>query len=250
MGHTARMGISKVDERARAWAVHALTLSGFAFAMLATLALIDGAIAWMWLWLGVAMLIDGVDGSLARRARVREILPWFDGGIVDIVVDYLTWTFIPAVFMALHLPLGPAPVPALLAIVVLTSSMFCYANAHWKSTDHYFVGFPAAWNVAAVAMYVLGLPAWANIAVTLTLVVLTLVPTHYTHPFRVQRFRALNIAAILLWVLATGALVALAPLRPWWLLALFWLGGGWFLVSGVLRDLTGAAKAPHHEAIA
>ncbi|WP_297739846.1 phosphatidylcholine/phosphatidylserine synthase [uncultured Tessaracoccus sp.] len=237
------MAFSNSADRARAWAVHALTLSGFVFAMLATVALIEGRIAWMWLWLAIAMMIDGVDGTLARRARVKEVLPWFDGGVVDIVVDYLTWTFIPAVFMAIHLPMGPKPVPELLAIVVLISSMFCYANANWKSTDHYFVGFPAAWNVVAVAMYVLATPGWANIVITLVLAVLTLVPTHYTHPFRVRKFMAINIAAILTWVVATGALVALHPVRPTWLLVLFWLGGGWFLVSGMLRDVRGRTKA-------
>lgn len=237
-------------DRARAWAVHAFTLSGVAFALLAMIALIDGQVQWMWLWLGIAMMVDGVDGFFARRARVKEVLPWFDGGVVDIAVDYLTWTFIPAMFMVLHLPLGPRPIALALAVVILASSMFCYANAHWKSTDNYFVGFPAAWNIVAVAMYVLATPGWANIVITLGLVILTLVPTHYTHPFRVQRFMAINIAAILVWVVATGALVALHPHRPVSLLVAFWIGGGWFLISGVLRDLAGRAKSSGNHVVA
>ncbi len=240
--HTGRMIDWGPRARIRAWGVHAFTLTGMAWALLAMVALLDGHVAWMWLWLGVAMMIDGVDGFLARRAHVKSVLPWFDGGLVDIVVDYLTWTFIPALFMLLHLPMGPRPVAIVLTVLVLTSSMFCYANANWKSTDHYFVGFPAAWNVVAVAMYVLGTPGWLNVCVVLVLAVLTLVPTHYTHPFRVRRLMALNIAAILVWVAATGWLVAVHPERPLGALVAFWLGGGWFLVSGLLRDLTGGVR--------
>lgn len=230
-------------ERAKAWAVHAFTLSGLLWATLATLALIEGDLKMMWLWLGVAMMVDGVDGFFARRARVKEVLPWFDGGIVDITVDYLTWTFIPAIFMLLHLPLGPRPLAVALVATVLISSMFCYANEHWKSSDNYFVGFPAAWNVVAVVMWLFAFPIWANVLTIVVLAVLTLVPTHYTHPFRVRRFMAINIAAICVWVVATGWLVALHPVRPWWLLAAFWLGGGWFAATCVLRDLAGRRRA-------
>lgn len=241
------MNSNSRKEQACAWACHAFTLTGFVFAMLATLALFKGHIGWMWLWLGVAMMVDGVDGNLARRAKVKEVLPWFDGTIVDIVVDYLTWTFIPVVFMTMYLPMGP--VPEIIAVVILVSSMFCYANSNWKSTDYYFVGFPAAWNVVAVTMYVLGTPGWVNVVATIILAILTVVPTHYTHPFRVERFKFLNIAAVLLWVGATGGLVYLYPAHPLWLMVMFWVGGGWLVASGVLRDLAGRAKAARNGAV-
>lgn len=229
------------SQRLTAWAVHAFTLSGLAFALLAILALFEGQITLMWLWLGIAMLVDAVDGTLARKARVKDVVPWFDGGIVDIAVDYLTWTFIPALFMYLYLPLGPGALAMVLTVLVLVSSMFCYANENWKSTDYYFVGFPAAWNVVAVVMYVLGTGALFNVLATLFLVVLTLTPTYYTHPFRVRKNMALNIASILLWVLATAGLVALAPERPIWLLAIFWVSGGWFVATCMWRTFTGQA---------
>jgi len=185
------------------------------------------------------LVVDGVDGTLARRARVSEIIPWFDGGIVDIVVDYLTWTFIPAVFMYVALPMGPRPLAGLLMALVLSSSMFCYANKQWKSTDYYFVGFPAAWNIVALMFYVLQTPGVFNIIVTLIFVVLTLVPTHYAHPARVKRFRALNIGAVAVWFLATCWLVAIYPHRPLSLVAVLIVSGGWFLLAGVLRSIRG-----------
>jgi len=162
---------------------------------------------------------------------------------VDIVVDYLTWTFIPAVFMYVALPMGPRPLAGLLMALVLSSSMFCYANKQWKSTDYYFVGFPAAWNIVALMFYVLQTPAVFNIIVTLIFVVLTLVPTHYAHPARVKRFRALNIGAVAVWFLATCWLVAIYPHRPLSAVAVLIVSGGWFLLAGVLRSIRGAESA-------
>lgn len=225
-----------------AWLVHAFTLTGLAWATLAVLALIEGDYRAMWLWLGVALVVDAVDGTLARAAKVKDVLPWFDGGIVDIAVDYLTWTFIPALFMYLVLPLGPQPVALGLLILILVSSMFCYANENWKSSDYYFVGFPAAWNIVAVSMYVLGTGAIFNTIAVLVLAVLTLTPTYYTHPFRVKRFMAANLAAITVWIAATAALVALAPEHPLWLLAAFWVAGGWFITTCAWRTLVGTKR--------
>lgn len=229
-------------QRAAAWFVHAFTLSGLAWATLATLALIEGDYTAMWLWLGVALVVDSVDGTMARKARVKEVLPWFDGGIVDIAVDYLTWTFIPALFMYLALPLGPKPLALALVILILVSSMFCYANQHWKSSDYYFVGFPAAWNIVAVFMYVIGTGAIFNVIAVLVLAVLTLTPTYYTHPFRVKRFMVVNIAAITLWLAATAYLVALAPDRPLWALIAFWVTGGWFALTCAWRTIAGTDR--------
>ena len=238
-----------------AWSVHALTMSGLVFASLAMLSVIHDEIRWMWLWLALAMIVDGVDGTCARRARVKEVIPWFDGGVLDILIDYLTWTFIPALFMYLRLPLGPKPVAGALMILVLVSSTFCYANEGEKSTDNYFVGFPAAWNIVAVMMWVLALPGWLNIALTILLSILTLVPTHYVHPARVARFRALNIAAVGVWLVGTVWLVAvhpdppigvlpnlptaIQPDRPIAALVMSVGGGVWLLVAGALRTARG-----------
>ncbi len=226
--------------RAAAWAVHALTMSGLPLAFLAILALIRDETGWMWLWLALAMLIDGVDGTCARRARVKDVIPWFDGSVVDIVVDYLTWTFIPALFMYLHLPLGPAPVAGVLTVTVLVSSLFCYANEGEKSSDNYFVGFPAAWNIVAVMLWALGTPAVINVVVTLLFVVLTLVPTHYVHPARVKRLRVVNITAVGVWLAGTAWLVTVHPVRPLAAVVLSLGGGAWLLLVGALRSARGA----------
>ena len=138
-----------------AWGVHLFTISGLVWATLALFAILNNNTPMMWLWLVIALIVDGVDGTLARKVGVREVIPWFDGGVVDNLVDYLTWTFLPALFMALHLPFGPQPMPVIMMIVIIVSSLFCYANDGEKSNDNYFVGFPAAWNCVAIVMYVL-----------------------------------------------------------------------------------------------
>ena len=217
-----------------AWAVHAFTMSGLIWASLAAVALIEGRIQMMWLWLGVALIVDGLDGTLARKTCVKQIIPWFDGSVLDNVVDYLTWTFLPALFMYLYLPFGSTTIALVAMIVATVSSVFCYANEGEKSADSYFVGFPAAWNVVAVTMYVMQTPPLVNIIITIALAVLTLAPLHFTHPMRVKKLRIWNIVASVVWIASVGVLVAM-PSRPIWAIVSFWASGAWFLLSGIAR---------------
>ena len=245
------------SDQVRAWAVHALTLSGLVWATLATVALLDGNPHWMWLWLGVALIVDGIDGNLARKYRVKEVVSWFSGTTVDNVVDYLTWTAIPVLFMFLYLPLGPRPLAITLAIVVLVSSMFCYANEAAKSKDNYFVGFPAAWNIVAVLLWVWQAPMWVCVVGIVFFSAMTLVPLHYTHPFRVERGRTGNIIATFMWIVTTGALVynaaanvstmdGLVSPMDWYpdsvsygLVAVNVAAGAWLVLGGLRRTFTG-----------
>jgi len=225
-----------------AWAVHAFTISGLVWATLALFAMLNNNIPMMWLWFVIALIVDGVDGTLARKVGVRQVIPWFDGGVVDNLVDYLTWTFLPALFMAMCLPFGPKPLPVIMMVIIIVSSVFCYANDGEKSNDNYFVGFPAAWNCVAIVMYVLQTPAWVNIAATIFLAIMTIVPLHYTHPARVKRFQIPNILGAAAWIAACAYLVVFYPVQPLWTLILFWVGGGWFMIAGFIRTATGEDK--------
>lgn len=232
------------EDRAKAWAVHAFTLTGLVWATLAAVALADGQPHWMWLWLGIALVVDGVDGNLARKFRVKEVVPWFNGTVVDHVVDYLTWTAIPAAFMVAYLPLGPRPLAVFLAVVVLVSSMFCYANEAAKSRDNYFVGFPAAWNIVAVLLWVWNAPMAVCVTAIVLFSAMTLVPLYYTHPFRVERGKAGNIAATFVWIATTGVLIAIEPSTPVEfppelrlpVVVVNIAAGAWLIVGGVRRS--------------
>lgn len=221
---------STLTHRILAWAVHGFTLTGAVWASLAALALIDGRIQAMWLWLGIALIVDGVDGTLARKADVLRHAPMFDGRTLDNIVDFLTWSFLPAVFMFKFLPLGPPTIALVLFILIVVSSLFCYCNLALKTDDYYFAGFPAAWNIVAMFMWLLGTGPAVNITTIVILAALTVSPLTFVHPFRVKLAMPVNIAAALTWMGATVALVMNHPQRPilawvlWWV-AVAWLGG-------------------------
>lgn len=226
-------------QKAMAWGAHAFTLTGVLWAILAAIALSEGRILDMWLWLGVALIVDAVDGSIARAVHVRDHAPSFDGTALDLVVDYLTWTFLPAIFMYVYIPLGSKPIAIATVAVICISSMFCYCNVAMKTPDHYFMGFPAAWNVVAVIMWIFQTGPVFNVIASLVLSILTLAPITFVHPFRVGRLRFPNIIAALTWVATTAVLTALVPVRPLWLTTLWWICGLWILTVSAVRTIQG-----------
>lgn len=238
-GTIARMP-TPLSHRARvllAWAVHLFTMTGVAWACLAVVALFDGEIARMWLWLGIALVVDGIDGTLARKADVKTYAPGFDGTVLDVMVDYLTWTFIPALFMYLHVPFGPPWMAVAMFVLVCASSVFCYCNVSLKTPDYYFMGFPAAWNVVAVVAWVLGTGQVFNVTVTIVLSVLTVAPLAFVHPFRVARLMPVNVIAAFGWIAATAVLVARHPERDIVVEVLWWACGGWLMLISAYRTV-------------
>ena len=148
--------------RLKAWGAHGFTATGVVLAFLATLALLDNQPKACLLWLGLALIVDGVDGSLARRVNVQTVLPSFDGSVLDLVIDYLTYVFIPALFIYRYIAL-PDFTPLFTVSVILVSSLFCFCNVNMKSKDNYFQGFPAAWNVVALCVYIIQPAAWITL---------------------------------------------------------------------------------------
>ena len=180
--------------------VHLYTASGSVLALLIVLAAFEGE-AVTALWLGLATLfIDGTDGLLARRMRVKETIPWFDGARLDDIVDYLTYVFAPLVLLWTTgaLPHGPAGW-ALAALPLLASSyQFCRVDA--KTDDNTFLGFPSYWNVVAFYAVVLDLGRPAVAAVLVICSVLVFVPVRYLYPSRTQALRTLSLVLTAVWV--------------------------------------------------
>ncbi len=219
--------------RLRAFFVHLLTASGGACALLALLAAADGEWVSMFAWLGLALFIDGIDGTLARKARVAEILPRWSGDILDFIVDFTTYVFVPAYALAAG-GLLPDRLAAPLAAAIVVSGAIYFADREMKTAGNFFRGFPALWNAAAFHLFVLDLAPFVAALVVMALVVLTFVPLRFVHPFRVAQYRALNILALVLW--SALGLYALArgldpgPLAAWMFAAL----GLYFFVVGFL----------------
>jgi len=217
-----------------AFAVHIFTASGAACALLALLAAASGSWALMFFWLGVAVVIDGVDGTFARRLRVAEVLPRWSGELLDFVVDYATYVFVPA-FAVTASGLLPRLAALPLGLLISVTGALYFADRRMKTADSYFRGFPALWNVAAFYLFLLEPPPWAAAATIVVLAAATFAPIHFVHPVRVPRWRTLNLAALALWgLLALYALICnLAP--PAWVGAALGAIAIYFVIVGLLR---------------
>ena len=195
----------------RSWTVHAYTATGTVLALLIVLAAVEGDVARA-LWLGLAaLLIDGTDGMLARRFDVKERLPWFDGALLDNIVDYLTYVFAPMVLLLQsgYLPDGALGTAVAALPLIASSYQFCRVDA--KTDDHFFLGFPSYWNV--VAFYAIAMELSPAVVSTIVLVcsALVLVPIGYIYPSRMLVLRTPTLVLSALWLVLYGAIVAQLP---------------------------------------
>ena len=194
--------------RAAAYAVHAFTASGAIAAMLSMLAAAAGDWTMMFAWLGLTLVIDGADGPLARLADTHRALPRFSGDIMDWVIDYITYVFIPA-FVLLTAPLLPDGFAWAAAAAVLVTGAFYFSDTSQKTDGYYFRGFPAVWNIVLLYLFLWDASPWFNLALVLVLAALTFVPIDFVHPTRVKRWRTVTLAVTLLaLILAVWAVAA------------------------------------------
>ncbi len=184
--------------RAAGFSVHMFTASGGAVALLALYAAIERDFAGCFAWLGLALFIDGIDGTLARAARVTETAATIDGVVLDLVVDFLTYVLVPVVALW-RSDLMPTPVAFWMGLLVTIASALYFADTRMKTGDHWFRGFPALWNVFVLYLFVLRAPWQVNAALTLAATAMMFAPVVFVHPLRVVKLRALTIAATFAW---------------------------------------------------
>jgi phosphatidylcholine synthase len=184
--------------RATAFSVHIFTAMGAGVALLALLEAVREHWAAMFGWLGVALVIDALDGPIARRLDVVRVQPNWSGEVLDLVVDFVTYVFVPGYAITASGLLLPVAAPLLGAGVVVSGALY-FADRRMKAADNHFRGFPALWNAAAFYLFLLHLsPALSSLAVA-ALIVLTFVPVHVLHPVRVVRWRGLTLSLIGIW---------------------------------------------------
>ncbi len=224
--------------RAAGWFLHLYTASGSVLALLTVSAAVEGnTVRALWILLA-ALVVDGTDGILARRLRVKETIPTFDGARLDDIVDYITYAFAPMVLLWVggYLPTG-TPGLVLAAVPLIASSyQFCRTDA--KTDDHFFLGFPSYWNVVAFYVVVLGLSHTVTVVVLLLCAALVFVPIKYVYPSRTNSFRLLNLTLAGLW-LVLYALVLLGFPDP--ADVVVWLSLGYvayYLVMSVYLTVT------------
>lgn len=184
--------------------VHFFTALGIVCGLQALLAAIGGAWTAVFWWLGLALVIDGVDGTFARMAKVKTNLPRFSGEQLDLVIDYVTYVLVPVVAMLQAGFLQGAP-GFILACLILLSSLFHFSDTQSKADDYSFVGFPAIWNAVAFYVFAFDLAQWATALVVLVCSGLTFVPLKWAHPLRTAAFRSLTMVAMGAWAIAAAS---------------------------------------------
>jgi phosphatidylcholine synthase len=189
------------------FAIHLLTASGAALAVLAVLAILDGHWNTAFGWLGMALLVDGVDGPIARRHHLQERLPAWDGATLDNVIDYVTYVFAPAIIVRQALGL-PSLLGSLAGIIIAVSGALYYADTRMKQPDNSFRGFPVVWNMVVFVLYAFTPAPATTLSIVAILAVLTFVPLNFVHPVRVQKWRVATLSMLAVWLGSAAWLLA------------------------------------------
>ncbi len=187
----------------KAFAVHFLTATGAVFAMLAMLAAVEHSWGMMWFWLVVAFAVDGVDGPLARRYDVHTNARQYDGVLMDLIIDYLTYVFIPA-FALFASGLLPGWTGWIAIIVITYASVVYFADTRMKTRDYSFSGFPGCWNMAVLVFFAVEPASWLILVLVMLLAVAMFLPLKFVHPVRTRRWRWLTLPVALLWTAMAG----------------------------------------------
>lgn len=198
-----------MTKTALAWLVHLYTASGLIAAMAMGVLIVrggDAAFRAAFALMIVATAIDASDGSLARAVGVKQVLPEFDGTLLDNLVDFHTYTTMP-IFLLWRAQILPPHLQWLLLLPVLASA-YGYSQTNAKTNDGFFLGFPSLWNVVAFYVYFLRAPVWVAAAILVVLSIATFVPTRYLYPSRGgPAARVLNMAGVV-WIVLTAVIVA------------------------------------------
>lgn len=189
--------------RAKALFVHLLTASGAVFAMLAMLAAVDQKWDLMFLWLVVAFFVDGIDGPLARRYEVTRNAPVFDGVLLDLIIDYLTYVFVPA-YALFKSGLLPGWTGWTAIIVITFASALYFADTRMKTKDYSFSGFPSCWNMVVLVIFALEPNFWVSLVLVSSLAIAMFLPLKFVHPVRTKRWRMVTLPMALAWTIFAG----------------------------------------------
>lgn len=201
-----------MDIRIKALSVHLLTATGAVLSMLAMLAAVEQKWSLMFLWLVVALVVDGIDGPLARHYDVKHNCPTYDGVLMDLIVDYLTYVFVPA-YALFKSGLLPGWTGWLAIIAITYASVIYFADTRMKTKDNSFSGFPACWNMVVLVLFALKPDYYVILGVVLVLAVGMFFPLKFIHPTRTKRWRTLSLPMSLAWTVfaAWAAMVHFHP---------------------------------------
>jgi len=220
----------------KAYFVHVLTATGAVFAMLAMLAAVDEKWSLMFLWLVVAFGVDGIDGPLARKYDVKANAKIYDGVLLDLIIDYLTYVFVPAyaLFKSGLLPGWPG---WLVIIVITFTSALYFADSRMKTKDNSFSGFPGCWNMVVLVLFATHPNYWIILAIVCMLAITMFLPLKFVHPMRTERWRLLTVPMAFAWTGFAGwaAWVDFHP-ESWALWGLI-ASSAYLALAGIVQEL-------------
>jgi len=225
----------------RALSVHLFTATGAVFAMLAMLAAVDHKWSLMYLWLVVAFIVDGIDGPLARKYNVKTHAPQFDGVLLDLIIDYLTYVFIPA-FALFKSDLLPGWTGWICIILITFASAMYFADTRMKTKDNSFAGFPGCWNMVVLVLFVAEPNFWIILAIVTIIAASQFTKLEFIHPVRTKRWRNVSLPVAFLWTFFAG-LSAWHDFDPGPLtVAALSLTSAYLLVVGIVMQIIPARK--------
>ena len=229
-------------QRSSAWAVHGFTALGIVAAMLALRDVLTGHPDYAILWLLVTLLIDGIDGPIARALMVQDRVPRIDGFTLDLIIDYVTCVIVPATFMYEFRVVPQTNFGiAVLCVLVFTSAIW-FARRDMMSDDHWFRGFPAAWNLLVPVMFLMQTRTAVGAVITLILSVLSLTNMPYPHIMRARYLQPLTVVftVVLLGGIVLGAITY--PDHPWIARPPLFVGSAYFVVLSLVKTIRDARK--------
>lgn len=220
-----------------AYGVHVFTAIGAALGFLALEAALHGNLVACFGWLGAALLVDAADGPLARRFRVSETASRYDGATLDLVVDFITYVFVPAAIL-LRPEILPQPYGLLSGLFITIGSALYFADTRMKTEDWWFRGFPACWNLVVFYLVLFKPAGWLGLTIVIAFTLMMFLPVVFVHPVRVRRWRMVTMLVLAIWGVAAISAIFVEKLAPHMATqSVLVIGALYFLGLGALRDV-------------
>ena len=234
-----------MDIRLKALSVHLLTATGAVFAMFAMLAAVEGNWRVMFLWLVVALIVDGIDGPLARKFDTPQNFPIYDGVLMDLIVDYLTYVFIPA-YALFKSGLLTGWTGWLSITAICYGSVIYFADTRMKTKDNSFSGFPACWNMVVLVLFAVAPSQWTILGVVVLLTVAMFLRLKFVHPTRTKRWRTITLPVSLAWVIFAAWAAAVNFAEGSWAHWGLVLTSLYLCGAGIAQQIVPDRSAPGH----
>ena len=193
------------------------------------------------MWLLIALAVDGIDGPLARRYDVTIHAARFDGTLLDLIIDYLTYVFIPAYAIYASGLMWGWQAWAVLIVITCLSALY-FSDVQMKTEDKSFIGFPGCWNVVALIWFILEPASSMILAMSVVLAAAMFAPLRFVHPLRTPQWRILTVLMAIVWIVcgvwATTNDFALPGLGQW----VFGLASVYFVLAGLVQQVMAGGR--------